>query len=200
VSAKLYVEGGGANKQLKGRCREAFRKLLERFDPPLKVYPGIVACGSRENVFDSFQTALSDAKPGDFIGMLVDSEEPVANIEQPWQHLEQFDRWTRPTQATDEQVLLMTTSMETWIIADHSALRQHYGSSLQENGLGSTYDLESRSRNKILESLEHATRNCRVRYTKGAESFKLLALVDPQLVRSRLPSLDRAICRLAEQL
>jgi len=58
--------------------------------------------------------------------MLVVSEDPIADEEEPWQHLRQSpdDNWDPPTGATDNQVLLMTTCMETWIVADRALGRE----------------------------------------------------------------------------
>ncbi len=47
--------------------------------------------------FDDFRTACANAKPGDYVALLVDSEDPVADIEKPWEHLKARDSWTKPT-------------------------------------------------------------------------------------------------------
>ena len=52
---------------------------------------------------------------------------PVSDIEETWVHLHRRDSWRRPRGARNDQVLLMTTCMETWIVADHTSLREHFG-------------------------------------------------------------------------
>jgi hypothetical protein len=59
--------------------------------------------------------------------MLIDSEEPPADPNAPWKHLKDRDGWDRPAAAEDDQVLLMITCMETWIITDESLSRSTMG-------------------------------------------------------------------------
>ena len=86
VSARIYLEGGGNRTEGKTRCREAFRKLLERCGLPGRM-PRLVASGSRNTAFDNFSTAHSNASAAEYIALLIDSEEPVSNIEETWEHL-----------------------------------------------------------------------------------------------------------------
>ena len=86
----------------------------------------------------------------------------------------------------------MTTCMETWIVADRSALAAHYGQALQESGLPPLTDLEARSRDTVQESLAHATRGCTRAYAKGKRSFAVLARLDPEVLEGHLPSFSRA--------
>ena len=103
VRRTIYLEGGGESDDLQIRCREGFRKLLERCGY-LGRMPKLVACGGRGAAFDAFQTALASARKGDFVALWIDSEDPVADIEAPWKHLQARDHWDRPNGATDEQV------------------------------------------------------------------------------------------------
>ena len=97
-----------------------------------------------------------------------------------------------------EQVLLMTTCMETWIVADREALKKHFGDKLQLNALPATQDLEAGQRKDILDKLVHATRNCKTPYAKGSRSFEVLSLVNPAALKTLLPSFARAV-RILEQ-
>ena len=189
VSARLYIEGG-ESKEDQIRCREGFRKLLEKegFSGRL---PRLTACGGRNSAFDDFRTAFAKRKEGDYIAMLIDSEDPPGDIEQTWNHLNQRDGWTRPATANDEQVLFMTTCMETWIVADRATLREHYGNRLQENALPPLIDLEKRDRHEVHDQLLHASRNCANAYAKGKRSFEVLAKLDPAILKQYLPSFVR---------
>ena len=101
VSVRIYLEGGGNSKEGKLRCREGFRKLFERCGFIGRM-PALVACGSRNEACDDFKTAHSKAAANDFIGLVVDSEEPVAAVDKPWEHVAQRtgDNWARPAAQT----------------------------------------------------------------------------------------------------
>lgn len=191
MNAVIYLEGGGDSKELHVRCREGFRRLLEQLVPAGRM-PRLVACGGRNDAFARFQTALRNAATGDFVALLIDSEEPLANIEATWAHLRARDGWPTPTGARDTQVLLMTTCMETWIVADVAALRAHYGSQLQISALPPLIDLEQRSRADIQDRLTRATRDCPNAYAKGKRSFVILAQINPTVLEQALPSFARA--------
>ena len=199
MSARVYIEGGGDSKDMHIRCRKGFRRLLENSGFTGRM-PHLVACGGRRAAFDGFATAHAHAAAGDYVALLVDSEEPVANINETWSHLTQRDRWNKPTGADEEQVLLMTTCMETWIASDRKALRDHYGAKLQENALLDLNDMEARKRGDVQNSLHRATRNCTNRYAKGKRSFEILERLDPAVLRRLLPSFARCERVLDEKL
>lgn len=198
MSAHLYIEGG-ESKEDQIRCREGFRKLIEKAGFSGRM-PRLSACGGRGSAFDDFKTAHAGRKAGDYIAMLVDSEDPVADFEQTWNHLQVRDQWAKPVGAMDEQVLFMTTCMETWIVADRKALRGHYGHKLQENALPALVNLENRNRHDLHDRLVHATSNCSNAYSKGKSSFEVLAKLDPSVLKKHLPSFVRVVRILNEKL
>src|SRR5438034_1776349 len=87
VRSTIYLEGGGDSRDLQIRCREGFRKLLERCSYAGRL-PRLVACGGRGAAFDAFKTALGSSRKGDFVALWIDSEDQVANIEATWAHLQ----------------------------------------------------------------------------------------------------------------
>ena len=196
--AYIYIEGGGDSKELHVRCRQGFRQLLERCGFSGRM-PRLVACGGRSAAYGDFKTAHESNK-AEYVAMLIDSEKPVSNPEETWDHLRNCDRWERPDGADDEQVLFMTTCMETWIVADRDTLRQHYGSSLQESALPSLISLEQGNRQDIQEGLKRATRNCSNAYQKGKRSFEILGKLEPETMESHLPAFQRAKRILNEKL
>lgn len=198
MRAYIYIEGGGDSKELHVRCRQGFRQLLERCGFSGRM-PRLVACGGRSAAYGDFKTAHESNKV-EYVAMLIDSEEPVSNPEETWDHLRNCDRWERPDGADDEQVLFMTTCMETWIVADRDTLRQHYGSSLQESALPSLISLEQGNRQDIQEGLKRATRNCSNAYQKGKRSFEILGKLKPETMESYLPAFQRAKRILNEKL
>ena len=196
---KLCIEGGGNTRGAQAPCREAFRELLVKAGFSSRSLQ-VAACGSRNNALKEFRIALSKAKSGDFVALLVDSEAPIADIEKTWAHLKAHDYWDKPEGVTDEQVLLMTTCMETWIVADRSALEDHYGAKLQVSALPPLQDLETRNRHDVQDQLEKATRNCTNAYKKGKRSFVVLATLDPEVLSQHLPSFARVVRILNQKL
>jgi hypothetical protein len=190
VNVYLYVEGGGDSREQHARCREAFRKLLAKAGFGERL-PRIVAGGGRGATFDKFKTALRDL---DKVALLlVDSEEPVTQT--PWAHLQARDGWKRPSTATDEQVLLMVTCMETWFIADRTALREIFRNDLNEKVLPPLNDLEQHQRHQVQDALVEATRDCgrNRQYKKGKHSFQVLASLNPKTLSQHLPNFRRLI-------
>lgn len=198
MSAKIYIEGGGTSKELRTRCREGFHRLLEKCGFTGRM-PRLVPCGGRDATFDDFRIAHQRASAGTYVAMLVDSEDPVANTEHTWAHLKQRDSWKKPHGADDEQVLFMTTCMETWIATDREALRAHFGADFHDSAVPSS-DMESRSRHSIQDALAHATRNCKAPYVKDKKAFEILGKLDPAVLRPALPSFARIERVLEEKL
>jgi hypothetical protein len=153
--------------------------------------PRLFACGSRDAAFDDFKIALGAKRASDYVTMWIDSEDPLTDLEATWVHLTRRDNWTKPAGATDDQVLLMTTCMETLVAADHAALAAHYGSKLQASALPPLVQLESRGRHDLQERLVHATGNCTNAYAKGKRSFEVLAKLTPSTLAQYLPSFVR---------
>ena len=188
--SRVFLEGGGDSKELQVRCREGFRRLLENCDYAGRM-PRLVACGGRKTAFDDFKRAHDENSSSEFIAMLVDSEDQIEDIERTWEHLRKRDHETKPHNATDEQVLLMTTCTETWIVCDRAGLKKHYGSCLQESALPPQTNLEKRTRDSVLQELSHATRNCSNAYKKGERSYQLVGVLTPDVLQARLPSFAR---------
>jgi uncharacterized protein DUF4276 len=197
VNAKLYLEGGGDSKELHARCREGFRRLLERAGFENRM-PRLVACGTRRATFDDFRTASAGAA-GWFVAMLVDSEDPVEDSEKPWDHLRNRDGWNKPIGASDDQAMLMITSMETWIACDAEALRRRFGQGFKAAALHAVAGLEGKSRQDVLDALERATRACRTRYRKGRVSFEILGVLSPDVLTA-LPGFKRFLRILKRRL
>lgn len=118
---KLYVEGGGDSNELKSRCREGFREFVTKAG--VKNRPRIIACGSRNNAFEDYCTAIEN---GEDAMLLVDSEAPVraTNVGKPWDHLKDRDGWQPPAQAADADCHLMVQVMESWFVADRETLKK----------------------------------------------------------------------------
>jgi hypothetical protein len=198
MGSTIYIEGGGDSKELHVRCRNGFRKLFEKCGYVGKM-PRLVSCGGRASTFDDFKVAHAAKTSNDFVAMLIDSEEPLQDINGCWKHLWTRDGWAKPDAVTEEQVLFMTTCMETWIVADRKSLKSHYGSQLIESRLPPAFDLEKRPRHEVQKALELATENCSNAYRKGKRSFEALAAINSDELK-RLPSFSRITGILDESL
>ena len=199
---KLYVEGGGDGKDLQIACREGFRKFLEKAGLAGKM-PRTVACGGRQNAYDSFCTAIEN---GEEALLLIDSEELVAEAYQqgepvkwkPWDHLRnrKGDQWEKPDKAADEDCHLMVQCMEAWFVADRDILQQFFGPKFNAKKLPAKENqIEKISKDNLYQSLENATRDCETKgaYGKGEHSFKILTLISPDLVIAASPWAKRFI-------
>ncbi len=209
VKVTIYVEGGGNSKELQARCHEGFRKLIEK--TKVARNPAIVACGSREQTFKKFRIAASTAGgelPLLLPLLLVDSEDPVkVTDENPdsaesWNHLKVRDKWDKPSGVANDQAQLMTTCMETWIIADQQALGSFFGQHLQTSALLPEQNLETRTRDEVQDKLVWATRGCGKdrSYAKGKRSFKVLEHLTPKTLKEHLPHFRRFVSTLERHL
>ena len=202
MSVKVYVEGAGYSA-LDAKCREGFRNLLTKAGFSGRL-PRVVPCGSRNDAFDKFKSALR--RQDEYPILLVDSEDVVADANLPdanpsgaWAHLSRRDGWTWPTDAQDDQAQLMVATMETWLLADRQKFIAYFPG-LRASALPDS-DLESRSKEDVAEALEKATQSSRKgRYHKGNHSFDLLGEVNPAELESRLPHFRRFIEALRAHL
>ena len=208
MKVTVYVEGGGDSAQLKERCRKGFKDLLTKAGVDERLLK-VVSCGPRDRAFRSFRNALRLRRADEYLILLVDSEELVADANQPdvnpsgaWRHLARRDGdlGQRPPGANDDQAQLMVTTMETWLIADRQALRAYFPG-INENALPPDSDLESRSKPDIERRFADATRpSSKGAYHKGKHSFDLLGRVDPAELMRRLPHFQRFVAALESRL
>jgi len=205
---RLYVEGGGDAPSLKTECRKGFSDFIKKSG--ISKMPRVVACGSRQNAYESYCTAIGN---GEDAFLLVDAEEPIDAIcEQgdpddwkPWDHLKarQGDNWKKPANAQDTECHLMTQVMESWFIADRSVLIQFFGADFKEPKLPSAASpVEAITKAIINSSLKDATKLCKTKgqYGKGAHSFKILSEVDPGTVVQASPWAKRFLDELQKKM
>lgn len=190
VAVKVYVEGGGDSQMLRTACRKAFSSLFDKAG--LREHmPRVVASGPRSQAFSDFCTAMGDAAPGEFVCLLVDSEDPVDENTSPWAFLgaREADRWQPPAGAGDENAHLMVQCMEAWFLADSGALERFFGRGFRRNALAIRPDVENIPKGDVIAALEAATHDCvpKGRYRKGKHSFDLLATLDPAIVERASP-------------
>ncbi len=111
VNIRVYVEGGGSRKDLKAKCRRAFRTVFERATGD-KVNISVAVSGDRGRAHNDYRRAHNDYRraldsPHEVPLLLVDSEAPVRASETPWAFLKRSDHWSRPAGAHDLHAHLM---------------------------------------------------------------------------------------------
>jgi len=195
---RIYVEGGGDQKETKAQIRQGFRiflKDLVEIARSKRIKWDIITCGSRNNAFRSFKNALKDY-PDAFIVLLVDSEAPVK--QPPWEHLKFRDNWDSPG-VNDTHCHLMVQTMEAWLIGDIDNLKIFYGQGFKENSIPQNPNVETIDKNSLEQSLKDATRNTsKGEYQKIQHASKLLEKLDVAKVRNAAPHCDRLFTTLAE--
>ena len=131
---------------------------------------------------------------------LVDGANGADNPFGAWRHLADRDKWQRPKAASDDQAQLMVTTMETWLVADPNAVIKHFPS-MNSTKLPDDNNLGSRTKEDILAALEKATSGSnKGEYKKGRDSFDLLAKLNPDELKSKLPHFRRFVESLDARL
>jgi len=188
VTVTIYVEGGGDAQTTRTRCREGFARYCEKVAPSGR-RPRIVACGTRNDAFHRFQTAISVSDSGEHCALLVDSEGPVAPNTSPAAYLRDRDRWNCPD-LQNHPVFLMVQAMEAWFFADRAALVAFYGPGFRLNALrGHERDVEAIPKGDLTPSLLTATNACKTKgvYHKTRHAFEILASLEPEKVGKGSP-------------
>ncbi|MFA6448897.1 MAG: DUF4276 family protein [bacterium] len=184
---RIYVEGGADNKALDSKCRKAFSEFIEKAGFAGKM-PSISPCGSRNEALSDFKTALSNKEPDEYPILLVDSEAPIADTEKPWVFLKKRDNWKKPRGAEDENTHFMVQCMESWFFADKAALKKYYGKDFKDKALSKQKNIEVISKKDVAGGLKKATKDTQKgEYDKGAHSFGILELIDPEKVKKASP-------------
>ena len=193
MKIKVYVEGGGYRKTTSSACRRGFIRFIERSGLQGEM-PKIVASGSRTNTFRRFAKRSKDAaNEEEYALLLLDAEGPLRKP-QPWQHLKECDGWNPPEDTKEYQCHLMVQAMESWFLADRTALEEYYGQGFQANALPRNREIEEVPKKQAQDGIRRATRNTRKgSYDKGRHSFEILAKIDPKKVTNASPHARRFI-------
>lgn len=188
---ELYVEGGGRTVASRGLLRAGVDQFLGKLRAAAQqrgLQLRVICCGGRGEARSEFVAAR--ARGGCRALLLVDSELPVAS--DPRTHLVTHDRWADLASAPLETIQLMVQVMETWIVADFDALREHYGECLRVEELPADENIEGVSKTRIFAALDRATVDTPLgEYHKLHDASALLTRVDPEKVKARCPNCKR---------
>ena len=202
TAVTIFMEGGGRGPATKNRLRrgmDAFLREPRQAASARSWRWQVVCCGDRGRAFKAFREEIQRGASGVAV-LLVDSEDPVTAATFR-EHLERRDRWTFEfaSDDSDDWLHLMVQTMETWIVADRTALKDYYGEGLDENELPGLDDLEAVS--AVGKALERATRNTgKGEYRKIGHASDLLRRIDPETVRRRCPACRRLFDTLAKEI
>lgn len=183
----LFIEGGGEVGQPNGKdlavgMRHAFNMFFRSAGIPENQFK-IKRCGSRDQAYSLFTTAIKNALADVHPLLLVDSEDPIAPNVTPWSHLKSRDGWEKPAKALDIHVHLMVQCMENWFLADKQALANYFGKGFDSKPLPVTQPIEDALKADVLAGLSRASKETKKRaYSKGKHSFAILERLDPNKV------------------
>jgi hypothetical protein len=185
----IYVEGGGdgaAGKQLLRQGFNQFFRALKEAAEQKGVKFVVIACGGRQEAFSGFRRSATQDVNSIYPVLLVDSEDLVAKL--PTEHLRDRDQWDLSF-ATKDQVHLMVTTMETWIVSDKHTLSHFYGQGFSPNALPNSNNLEDVEKGRISKGLNLATKDTKKgKYHKIQHASELLARIDSQIAKQRCPA------------
>jgi hypothetical protein len=187
MEIRIYVEGGGEGRSGKDTLQRGISQFLSSIREKARerrVHFRVIACGSRNSVFDDFRIALS-THPDAINIMLVDAEGPLQH-QNPWEHLRHMDpSWDLP-KLPDSHCHLMTQAMEAWVVADMNTLRAYYGQGFNENPFPKNQDVEAIAKDQLERALSDATRNTsKGEYHKIRHGPDILARADHTVVCRR---------------
>ena len=188
----IYLEGGGNGAESKALLRRGMGEFLRELRSRARAKSlrwKIVACGGRDRAFQAFRDSVLRGDTSVSV-LLVDAEGPLSTA--PKRHLAEREGWDLRF-VSEREVQLMVQAMETWIVADPTAVAAYYGSDFAGNVLpGPDSDLEALDRHEIQRLLARSTRRTRKRKSrKIRDGSALLTRIDPAAVQGRCPSCRR---------
>jgi len=182
LKTTIYIEGGGNTAHLRSELRRGFKALFENAGFSGRL-PKIVACGSRNEAFEDFETAFLAKSNDDAILLLVDSEDVVKKSKK-WEHVKDRDGWEKHANMSENNIFLMVVAMESWFLADTDALEKFFGDGFDKKKLPQNQNREVIDKKILYDRLKKSTKNSsKGEYGKGKHSFKILSLLDVNKVK-----------------
>ena len=194
------MEGGGSGVGTKAALRQGMNAFLGEIKDAARMRSwkwNLVPCGGRAQAFRAYRNAKK-SNDSSIVVLLVDSEGPVET--RVHQHLKERDEWN-VAEEEEAHIHLMVQTMETWIVADASALAECYQKDFNSTALPRPADLETVPKSDIASSLMRATdKTQKGKYHKIRHASDLLKKIDPQIVRSRCSHCARMFDLLGKEI
>ena len=144
----IYLEGGGSGAESKAMLRQGMGEFLRELGSRARAKClswRIVACGGPDRAFQAFRVSVMRGDAWVSV-LLVDAESLLSTAAR--RHLTKREGWDLHF-VSERNVQLMVQAMETWIVADPTAVAAYYGNSFAGNVLpGPGSDLEAMARLK----------------------------------------------------
>ena len=179
MTTKIYVEGGGDNRDTIVRCKRicrAAKRFARRIGDPLS---SRVAAEVKHLI--ASRSLLKTARRENNPHCWLTQEGAVDPSAAPATYLHARDRWDF-SQLPGDRVFLMVQAMEAWFLADRNTLAAYYGEGLNWKALPfDELHIESIPKNQLEPALVNATRATKTkgRYNKTRHAFALLVAIDP---------------------
>lgn len=207
---RIYVEGGSEKSGLQAQLRVGFDGLLRDVKNAARKRRwkwDLVPCGGRDQAAAAFRHYWGQAKQGEIVVLLVDSEERIPDesptpsdeinsacilrlakdAEVRKSHVVNRDKWLLK-EFPAPHIHLMVQCMESWIVADPQALAIYYKQGFSEAALPNRSNLEAELKNDVISKLKKATKDTKKgEYAKIKHARDLLGLIDPRKVAARCP-------------
>ncbi len=194
----IFVEGGGNSRDEQSAIKFGFAKLVAKVLGN-RAKPTIIPSGGRDQAYRAWERALR-TNPDKYSLLLVDSEAPILEGMDPWEHVSKRvsdTHWSKPGNIDDERLFFMVQTMEAWFIADKQALVSFYGSrDFQASALPDRKDVENIPKKEIEQAIARASRNSRKGSYKKSHGFEIIGLVDAVKVRNASPHAARFFDKL----
>ena len=188
---RMFIEGGADGRNAGGEFRRSWKNFLREVHDLARKHSfhslEVIRGKSRSATFDLFKGGR-DESPDDLCVLLIDSECAVATGTSSWQvvRTRTGDGWAKPDWCTDDHLLLMVQSVETWLITDHEALAKYFKKDFDPSKLppmAQVTQFERRGKADIADALKNATKKCkRGEYSHG-DGNAILYDVKPENVK-----------------
>ncbi|MCH7800621.1 MAG: DUF4276 family protein [Chloroflexi bacterium] len=192
----IYFEGDR-------KLQEGFRQFLNEIYVEAKIRHAkirLVSGNSKSETIKDFIKAVR-VMPDAFNVMLVDSDRPVSDTSSLISQVKQHTDWDNSLTVPDAQLHFMVQVMESWFLADKSALEGYYGRLFRANRLPQNTNVEQIPKSDVESGLRSATRETgKGAYHKTRHAPELLARIDPSRVRGVAPHCDRLLRELEQAL
>ena len=95
----------------------------------------------------------------------------------------------------------MVSCMESWFIGDREALAAFFGDGFKDSRLPpSTRPVEGIPKDDVFNALSSATQDCKSKYEKGENSFRILEKIHPSIVTEKSPWAKRFVDQVKRKM